>query len=213
MRILFVICFALLAVNIQAAGANDSLADVLAGIHKKYAGMRDMKGRFTQEAYNRVSKMTLKETGTVYIKRPGLMRWDYQSPQIKQLIVNGRTTWFYVPEDRQVIKGEIEETAFAFLTHNKDLSEDFDGTLGQNDGKLILVELTPRKKMGNIAKIRLSVTPDTRDVRKVVTVDNFNNATTISLSDIQTNINMDARLFTFTTPAGVRVMDTNEKNR
>ncbi|MDH4100073.1 MAG: outer membrane lipoprotein chaperone LolA [Nitrospirota bacterium] len=184
--------------------------EVLAKIHKNYSGMRDMKARFSQEAYNRISKMTLKETGTVFVKRPGLMRWDYQSPQIKQLVINGHTTWFYIPEDRQVVKGEIGDTAFAFLTHNRNLTEDFNAALGPDEGGSAVVELTPLKKMGNIARVRLVVTPSTGNVEKVITVDGFNNTTTITLSDMQMNANLSAGLFDFNVPKGIRVMDTGK---
>lgn len=194
------------------AGAAD-INEALAGIHKNYTGMRDMKARFTQESYNRVSKMTLRESGTVFIKRPGLMRWDYQSPQIKQLLLNGRTTWFYIPEDRQVVKGEVEETAFAFLTHNRKLTEDFDAALGQGENSSTVVELTPKKKMGNIARVKLVANPSGWTVEKVITVDGFNNATTIVLSDVQMNTNMSSGLFDFSVPKGVRVMETGEKNQ
>lgn len=184
--------------------------EVLTGIHKNYADMRDMKARFVQEAYNRISKMTLKETGTVFIKRPGLMRWDYQSPHIKQLVINGHTTWFYIPEDRQVVKGEIGETAFAFLTHNRSLTEDFSAAIGPQEGSLVVVELTPKKKMGSIAKVRLAVTPATWNVEQVITVDGFNNTTTITLSDMQMNTNLSSGLFDFNVPKGVRVMETGK---
>lgn len=209
-RVLLVV-FLLNLSTAMIAGAAD-IKEVLAGIHKNYAGMHDMKARFTQESYNRITKMTLRESGTVYIKRPGLMRWDYQSPQIKQLVISGRTTWFYIPEDRQVVKGEVQETAFAFLTHNRDLTEDFDAALGQGEDSSV-VELTPRKKMGNIARVKLVVTPAKWSVEKVITVDGFNNATTITLTDAQINTNMSSGLFDFTVPKGVRVMETGEKNQ
>ena len=211
-RTLQLIMFLCLLTPLSSAMAAD-INEVLAGIQKNYAGMHDMKARFVQEAYNRISRMTLKEVGTVYIKRPGLMRWDYQSPQIKQLIINGHTTWFYIPEDRQVVKSEIADTAFAFLTHNRSLTEDFNAELGPGEGSSVVVELTPKKKMGNIARVRLVVAPSTWNVEKVITVDGFNNATTITLSDVQRNSNLSAGLFEFDVPKGVRVMETGEKNQ
>ena len=43
-----------------------------------------------------------RETGTVEVKKPGMMRFVYTAPERKEFISDGRKIYSYVPEDRQV---------------------------------------------------------------------------------------------------------------
>src|SRR6185295_16676036 len=45
----------------------------------------------------------LSETGKVFLKKPGLLRSDYDKPNLKSFIYDGERVWFYKPEERQVI--------------------------------------------------------------------------------------------------------------
>src|SRR6185436_7919915 len=46
---------------------------------------------------------TLVEKGELWLKRPGRMLWDYQSPEKKTFVADGQSFWFYVPADHQVV--------------------------------------------------------------------------------------------------------------
>ena len=51
------------------------------------------------------------ESGTVYFQRPGRMRWEYESPEKKLFLADGKTVWFYVPADRTVTRGPVKQSA------------------------------------------------------------------------------------------------------
>src|SRR5713101_8313355 len=44
------------------------------------------------------------EAGTAYFRRPGKMRWEYESPDKNLFLVDGKSAWFYVPADHTVTK-------------------------------------------------------------------------------------------------------------
>lgn len=55
------------------------------------------------------------------------MRWEYEAPEKKIFVVDGKTTWFYVPYDHTVTKASLKEssdwrTPLALLTEKPDLS-------------------------------------------------------------------------------------------
>jgi outer membrane lipoprotein carrier protein len=55
------------------------------------------------------------------------MRWEYESPEQKVFIADGKTAWFYVPADRTVTRARMKEstdwrTPFALLTGKARLS-------------------------------------------------------------------------------------------
>jgi outer membrane lipoprotein carrier protein len=56
------------------------------------------------ERYTENGRLTRTEAGKVYFRRPGKMRWEYQSPEKNIFIVDGKTAWFYVPADRTVTR-------------------------------------------------------------------------------------------------------------
>ena len=79
------------------------------------------------ERYSEGPRQARIESGTVYFKRPGRMRWEYESPEKKLFLVDGKTVWFYVPYDRTVTKAPAKEssdwrTPLALLTGKADLS-------------------------------------------------------------------------------------------
>jgi outer membrane lipoprotein carrier protein len=39
------------------------------------------------------------ETGTLVLKKPGRMRWSYDSPAGKVFVLDGKFAWFYTPGD------------------------------------------------------------------------------------------------------------------
>ena len=79
------------------------------------------------ERYSEGQKQARIESGTVYFKRPGRMRWEYESPEKKLFLADGKTVWFYVPYDHTVTKAPAKEssdwrTPLALLTGKVELS-------------------------------------------------------------------------------------------
>ena len=68
------------------------------------------------------------ESGKVYFSRPGRMRWEYEAPEQKLFISDGKTVWFYVPSDHTVTRAPMKQstdwrTPLALLTGKAKLSE------------------------------------------------------------------------------------------
>jgi outer membrane lipoprotein carrier protein len=95
-------------------------------LEKHYQGARTLKAVF-YERYSDGKGPGTAESGTVYFSRPGRMRWDYESPEQKVFLVDGKNVWFYVPADRTASRAKINEssdwrTPLALLTGKADLS-------------------------------------------------------------------------------------------
>jgi outer membrane lipoprotein carrier protein len=79
------------------------------------------------ERYSEGQKQARIESGTVYFKRPGRMRWEYESPEKKLFLADGKNVWFYVPYDHTVTKAPVRESSdwrmpLALLTGKVELS-------------------------------------------------------------------------------------------
>ena len=106
--------------------ASDSAKSLARLLQEHYRQPRTLQAVFL-ERYSEGQKQARIESGTVYFRRPGQMRWEYDSPEKKLFLVDGKTTWFYVPYDHTVTKAPVKEssdwrTPLALLTGKADLS-------------------------------------------------------------------------------------------
>lgn len=106
--------------------ASDQAKPLTHLLEEHYRRPRTLQAVFL-ERFNEGKKQERVESGTVYFRRPGQMRWDYDSPEKKLFLVDGKTTWFYVPYDRTVTKSPVKEssdwrTPLSLLTGKADLS-------------------------------------------------------------------------------------------
>ena len=56
------------------------------------------------ETYSENGEVVRSEAGIAYFRRPGKMRWEYNSPEKNLFLVDGKTAWFYVPDDHTVTR-------------------------------------------------------------------------------------------------------------
>lgn len=63
------------------------------------------------ERYTESGRLMRVEAGQAYFRRPGKMRWEYASPEKNLFLVDGKTAWFYVPEDHTVTRVPAKRSA------------------------------------------------------------------------------------------------------
>ena len=51
------------------------------------------------------------ESGKVFFSRPGRMRWDYDSPEKKLFLVDGKNVWYYVPADHTASRASVKQSS------------------------------------------------------------------------------------------------------
>src|SRR5262245_26778157 len=99
------IVFYLLVVIVCLCGVNSFGVDVRAialGVDERYNRLRSLKADFV-EKYTGAGAERI-ESGTLWLKKPGKMRWEYRSPREKLFLSDGKQAWFYVPGDARVQK-------------------------------------------------------------------------------------------------------------
>jgi outer membrane lipoprotein-sorting protein len=96
-------------------------------LESRYRNIKTLKAAFLQ-TYRDGRSGIQAESGTVYFSRPGRMRWEYESPESKLFIADGKSVWFFVPADRSVTRAPMKEsddwrTPLALLTGKAKLSQ------------------------------------------------------------------------------------------
>ena len=189
--------------------------DELAGkIQGAYDHTGDFKANFIQEATIKSMGRTTREEGTVYLKKPERMLWDYTKPSLKKLVINPQKAWLYLPDDNIVYVQDAKallssKMTIRFLTGIGRLKDDFNMALpagGPTDteGNYVVV-LTPRGYEAGIKTLLLTVDKDTFHIIGCVFTDLYDNDTRLTFSDIEFNADPPDELFDFTPPPGAKI--------
>jgi len=94
------------------AGSQDSekaVARAVRALEARYKGAGSFRAVFLERRSEGRGSLQL-ESGTLYIRRPGLMRWEYEAPEKKLFVVDGKFAWFYVPADRTATKAAVRQS-------------------------------------------------------------------------------------------------------
>jgi outer membrane lipoprotein carrier protein len=119
--------FALASASWPASSQTSEPAKSVARLlEDRYRNVQSLRAVFL-ERYSEGPHDARIESGSVYFRKPGRMRWEYESPEKKLFIADGKTVWFYVPADHTVTKAPVKEssdwrTPLALLTGKADLS-------------------------------------------------------------------------------------------
>lgn len=190
-------------------------ADALArNVQSHYQQVRDFTAAFEQAYVGGALKRRTVERGTVAIKKPGRMRWDYDSPEKKLFISDGSRMYFYVPADRQVrvspmpADGRVP-TPILFLAGRGDLLRDFRveevAAPGGAAGTRAL-RLRPVKPEPEYETLTLVVDSGSYAIRQLVVVDGQGGSSTFSFTNLKENVGVPDSRFVFTMPKGVDVV-------
>src|SRR5579859_4770727 len=126
----FAMAWCLMTAVLAAAALAADVKTLAASVDAHYNHLRSLEAEFT-EVY-RGSGMERTETGTLWLKKPGKMRWEYRSPREKLFVSDGKDAWFYIPEDRQARKSparklEDARSPLAFLLGKTRLEKELRG--------------------------------------------------------------------------------------
>src|SRR5712664_2275190 len=83
-------------------GAPD-VQTIVKRLETKYRSARTLQATFL-ERYTENGRVVRMEAGIAYFRRPGKMRWEYESPEKNLFLVDGKSAWFYVPADHTVTR-------------------------------------------------------------------------------------------------------------
>ena len=212
--ILLYLILALCLSSVCLAG-EPALDQVLDRIEKRYAPV-GFTARFTQRSTIKAMDIIDTASGTIQVKRPGKMRWVYETPEPQTIVTDGRMLWIYHPEDNQVMVGAAPEffaggKGAGFLSDMKQMRSDFDISMAPpaKDGRWKL-KLIPRRQGLGVSRIDVWVSPEDDTVEQILTVNAYGDETRISLSGIVFENEMKDADFVFAIPEGAEILQLDQ---
>jgi outer membrane lipoprotein carrier protein len=199
------------------AGARLDVHTVVERVQKRYDAAGDFRAHFSQTLTNPTFKRKSALSGEVLLKKPGKMRWNYQTPDVKMYLADGSVLWLYEPEDKQAFKQELKSSqlpaALAFLTGKGKLADEFEiafaaSPAAAGTARDYVLSLHPRQAQPQVKELTFVVDPDTFLVRESLLVDGQGNVNDMLFTDIKVSTGLPDSTFRWSPPAGVRVIDT-----
>ena len=194
-----------------------NLHQLAQAVDQRYNGIRSLQADFT-ELYAGAG-VQRSESGTLWLKRPGKMRWEYREPREKLFVSNGKDAWFYVPGERQARKTPVKKlddlrSPLRYLLGRTQLEKEFEGLSVAPDvapmesGDLVLRGV-PKNMNGRISQVLLEITPN-RDINRIVIEEADGTTTEFRFHNLKRNIEVSDQRFRFSPPSGVETIEMNE---
>jgi outer membrane lipoprotein carrier protein len=181
-----------------------------------YNHLRTLQCEFT-ETYSGAG-MERTESGTLWLKKPGKMRWEYRSPREKLFVSDGKDAWFYVPGEAQARKTPVRQlddlrSPLAYLLGKTKLDRELLGLSIARDvqpltpGDVVLRGV-PKGMADRVSQVLLEITPGNWISR--ISIQEVDGSTTeYRFSHPQEDISIADQRFHFAPPEGVEVIDEN----
>jgi outer membrane lipoprotein carrier protein len=206
------VCVTATAVSVFSRAAD--VKTLAAAVDEHYNHLRSLEAEFTEVYHG--SGMERTETGTLWLKKPGKMRWEYRSPKDKLFVSDGKNAWFYVPEDRQARKTAAKKledirSPLAFLLGKAKLEKELRGLSLAPDveplapGNVVLRGV-PEGLADRVSEILVEVTPDFR-IARIVIQELDGAATEYRFGAMKENLVIADGRFEFTPPMGTETVE------
>ena len=204
----------LVLIVLAAAAQAQDIHQLARAVDDHYNHLRSLQSDFTEiyrgDAADRV------ESGTLYLKKPRKMRWEYRSPREKLFVSDGQAVWFYLPAERQVRKTALDKlddvrSPLAFLLGKTKLENELRGLSKAVDQAPMgagntLLRGVPTAMPGQVNEVLLEITPSNQ-IARIVLMEAEGATTEFRFAGWKENLELSDRRFQFTPPAGVEAVE------
>ena len=212
-----VLALAACLTTVITASALPNVHTVAQAVDEHYNHLQSLQTDFT-EIYQG-SGIERVESGTLWLKKPGKMRWEYRSPEEKLFVGDEKDAWLYLPVEKQVRKSSMRKledlrSPLAFLLGKTKLEKELQALSFAPDARAwkpedAMLRGVPRGLEDRISQVLLEITPEHRIARILIHgVDD--SITEYRFSNQKENLEVLDGKFRFSAPAGSEVVVEDE---
>ena len=215
MKLSFFIAAAFLLVFAASPGFAFTADELAAKLQGAYDNTADMTADFAQTTEVKAMLIKKEGSGTLLIRKPGMLRYTYTKPERQEIIVRDEQLFMYTPSTRQAVRKSLDhalmdKTPSTFLAGLGRITDTFSVRLpktGDRDKKGgYTLELVPKGDKMGIEKIALTLDPKTFLITAFSFTEASGNTNTIRLANIKTNVGVKSTSFNFKLPEGTNVI-------
>jgi outer membrane lipoprotein carrier protein len=196
---------------VPAFAASVDLSRLLESVEKRYNKAQTLQVTF-QETLSAGGRGRPAESGELFLRKPGRMRWEYSNPAGKLFLSDSKNIYYYNPVSKRAEKMKFKESddmraPLAFLLGKLDFSKDFKDFRTAEHSSGMLITAFPKSGKLPYKQVEFLVAPDSaiRELR----VHGFDNSLlTFNFSNEKVNPALSDKMFQFALPPGATWVDS-----
>jgi len=193
-----------------ATAADPQTEQLLKQVEHRYNNAITLTVHFS-ETYRGPGRPARTETGTLYLLKPGKMRWEYTSPAGKLFVSDGKSVYLYLPSQHRAEKmglkvSEDMRAPLAFLLGKLNFEREFQNLQARPDAGGTVITAEPKSANLPYTKVEFVLSPKL-EIRKLHVVGQDQSVLDFVFDDERLNPAFSAGLFQFKAPAGVEVVE------
>jgi outer membrane lipoprotein carrier protein len=182
-------------------------------VEARYNRAQSLKLDFS-ETYAAPGRPVQSESGTLYLRKPGRMRWDYSSPAGKIFLSDGKDVYLYTPGDHRAEKSKLKESEdmrapLAFLLGKLNFDKEFKSFSTRADGENTWITAWPKSQNLMYTQVEFLASPD-GSIHRVNVTGQDHSKLDFTFSNEKMNAPAPPALFAFHPPPGVEVVETGQ---
>jgi outer membrane lipoprotein carrier protein len=198
-------------------GQSPDVRAIAHAVDEHYNHLKSFKAAFT-EIYQGES-ISRTESGTLWLKKPSRMRWEYHVPREKLFLIDPQNAYFYVTGDRQAKKTPVKNlddirSPLRYLLGKTKLEKELEGLSLASDltplqaGDLVMRGV-PKIMKDRISEVVLEVSPN-HQIHRILIHGVDSTITDFRFSQIEENVPVQDSLFRFIPPPGVDTIEDSQ---
>ncbi|MGC2695419.1 MAG: outer membrane lipoprotein carrier protein LolA [Candidatus Angelobacter sp.] len=182
-----------------------------------YNHLKSLKSSFT-EIYQGPG-VSRTESGTMWLKKPGRMRWEYHVPREKLFLIDSHDAFFYVTGEHQARKTPVKNvddirSPLRYLLGKTKLQKELEGLSLAPDLQPIeegntVLRGVPKVMKDRVTSVVLEISPS-HQIRRIVISGVDGTTTDFRFSQLEENVPVQESLFRFTPPPGVETVEDSQ---
>lgn len=201
----------------RSAVETPSVGATARAVDNYYNHLKSLKAEFT-EVYQGQG-MSRSESGTLWLKKPGRMRWDYHVPREKLFLIDADHAYFYITGEQQARKTPLRNlddirSPLRYLLGKTKLEKELEAlSLAPDLTPLqpgdVMLRGVPKGMKDEISSVVLEISP-AHEIRRIVIHGVDGAVTDFRFSQLQANVPVQDSQFRFTPPPGVTMVEDSQ---
>lgn len=193
--------------------ANPALDALLKSVETRYNKAQSLKLSFSETYAGMGHAPSRTESGTLYLRKPGRMRWEYSSPAGKLFVSDGKDVFLYTPDQNRVEKSRLKESEdmrapLAFLLGKLEFAREFQSFETRAEGPNTWIVAVPKNRNPEFTRVEFLASPQGEILKlKVTGIDSAR--LEFAFADEKLNPPVATTLFVFHPPAGAEVVEAD----
>jgi outer membrane lipoprotein carrier protein len=196
-----------------AAAAGADVQQILNGIEKRYNTAQTLRVQFT-ETYQVQGRRRQMESGELFLRKPGRMRWQYYQPPGKLFVSDGKFVYYYSPETNRAEKMKLKETEdmrapLAFLIGRLNFKDDFKEFRTRTEDGNTWITAIPKSDRAPYTEVSFVTAPDF-SIRRLIVTGVDRSVLEFTFANEARNPKIADTLFRFEPPQGAEYVDLSQ---